>query len=154
MISTARIAARSIQLTDRRVLVGGVLAVVIVVIVMAGLANRLAAPAPEPTAASATVRDLAVFSPSIMGDASRLDASTAATLPMGYSDWVAGDQSRELSRTEPGATAVSVSVSNLATFSPSIVGDASRSEMPSVPLPTGYSDWFSGDQSREPAVSE
>ncbi len=47
------------------------------------------------TAVSSTLRDLATFSPSIIGDASLLDAATSAPLPSGYSDWLGGDQSRE-----------------------------------------------------------
>ncbi len=95
MISTARIAARPVRTTARRVLVSGLVACIIAVGIVASLADRMTAPSPETIAVSATVRDLAAFSPSIIGDASLLDSVTSAPLPSAYSDWLGGDQSRE-----------------------------------------------------------
>ncbi len=150
MISTDRIAVRPVRTVNRRLLVGGVLALVLAVGIVAGLAGRMAATAPATTAGSATVWDLAAFSPTIIGDASLLDSVTSVSLPSGYSDWLGGDQSRETSLTGLGTTAVSSTVRDLATFSPSIIGDASLLDAAtSAPLPSGYSDWLGGDQSRE-----
>ena len=95
MISTDRIAVRPVRTVNRHVLVGGVLVLVIAVGIMAGLAGRMAATAPATTAGSATVWDLAAFSPTILGDASLLDSVTSVPLPSSYSDWLGGDQSRE-----------------------------------------------------------
>ena len=155
MISTDRITVRPVHTVARRVLVGGVLALVITVGIVAGLAARMAATAPETTAVSATVSDLAAFSPSVIGDASLLDSVTSASLPSGYSDWLGGDQGRETSLTAPGTTAMSTIIRDLATFSPSILGDASLVDAAtSTRLPTGYSVWLGGDQSREAPVTK
>ncbi len=155
MISTARIAVRPVSAANRRILVGGVLALVLAVGIAAGLTSRPAATSPATTAVSATVRDLAAFSPSIIGDASLLDGVTSAPLPSGYSDWIGGDQSRETSLAAPATTDVSSIVSELARFSPSIIGDASLLDpVTSRHLPTGYSDWLGGDQSREAPVTK
>ena len=155
MISTDRIAVRPVRTVNRRLLVGGVLALILAVGIVAGLAGRMAATAPATTAGSATVRDLAAFSPNIIGDASLLDSVTSVSLPSGYSDWLGGEQSRETSPTGLGTTAVSSTVRDLATFSPSIIGDASLVEAaPTTLLPSGYSDWLGGDQSREAPVTQ
>ena len=95
MISTDRITVRPVHTVARRVLVGGVLALVIAAGAVAGLTSRMAATPLETTAVSATVRDLATFGPSIVGDASLLDPVASGLLPTGYSDWLGGDQSRE-----------------------------------------------------------
>ncbi len=155
MISTDRIAVRPVRTVNRRLLVGGVLTLILAVGIVAGLAGRMAATAPATTAVSATVSDLAAFSPSIIGDASLVEAAPTTLLPSGYSDWPGGDQSRETSLTGLGTTAVSSTVRDLATFSPSIIGDASLLDaVTSAPLPSGYSDWLGGDQSREAPVTQ